>query len=63
LTPPPHARYRRKAAHPRGDPGDLHEEGRAVYLQRTNRQSFVEPANARQASTLRELEQVLEPAR
>ncbi|GAA1058517.1 hypothetical protein GCM10017608_25680 [Agromyces luteolus] len=49
---------------PAQHPGDLHEEGRAaVYLQHTNRQSFVEPAKARQASTLRELEQVLEPAR
>jgi hypothetical protein len=34
-----------------------------VYLQRTNRQSFIEPAKPRQASTLRELEQVLDPAR
>jgi hypothetical protein len=34
-----------------------------VYLQRTNRQSFFEPAKRRDLTTLRELEQVLEPAR
>jgi hypothetical protein len=34
-----------------------------VYLQRTNRQSFIEPAKRRDLRTPRKLEQVLDSAR
>lgn len=34
-----------------------------MYLQRTNRQSFIEPAKRPVIGLLRDLEQVLDPAR